>query len=81
MTNLERRIIRYRLMDQHRTLVRAGSYGVAELVLRLLRRGHVSLGLWDDAWEAEQVLTAAGLNPHYSRNGNLAMFYLAKEGC
>ena len=47
MTNLERRIIRYRLIDQHRVLVRAGAYETASVILRLLRRGHVHLGLRD----------------------------------
>lgn len=31
MTNLERRIIRYRLIDQHRVLVRAGAYETASV--------------------------------------------------
>lgn len=80
MKSLERRIVRYRLMDQHRALVRAGSYEAAELVLRLLRRGYVRLGLRDSDWEAEMVLEAAGLNGHCGRGGYSTMFYLKREG-
>lgn len=79
MKTLERRIIRYRIMDQHRALVRAGSYEAAELVLRLLRRGYVRLGLRDAEWEAETVLEAAGLNGHCGRRGYSMMFYLKRE--
>ena len=79
MTNLERRIIRYRLIDQHRVLVRAGAYETASAILRLLRQGHVRLGLRDAEWEAEMVLEAAGLHGHCSRSGYSTMFYLKKE--
>lgn len=78
MKNIEYQIIRYKIMDQHRALVRVGAYGVAWFIFRLLREGRVRLGLWDDAWEAEQTLIAAGLRPSYTRNGNSAWFYLRK---
>ena len=79
MTNLERRIIRYRLMDQHRVLVRAGAYETASCILRLLRHGSVRLGLRDAEWEAEMILEAAGLRGHCGRGGYSTMFYLKKE--
>ena len=79
MTNLERRIIRYRLIDQHRALVRAGAYETASIILRLLRQGYVRLGLRDAEWEAEMVLESVGLNGHCGRGGYSSMFYLKKE--
>lgn len=79
MTNLERRMIRYRLMDQHRALVRAGAYDTASCIFRLLRHGSVRLGLRDAEWEAEMILEAAGLRGHCGRGGYSTMFYLKKE--
>lgn len=79
MTNLERRIIRYRLIDQHRVLVRAGAYETASVILRLLRRGHVHLGLRDAEWDAEMILEAAGLRGRCGRGGRSMDFYLKKE--
>lgn len=79
MTNLERRIIRYKLMEQHRALVRAGSFETANCILRLLRHGFVRLGLRDAEWEAETILEAAGLRGHCGRGGYSTMFYLKKE--
>ncbi len=79
MTNLERRIIRYRLIDQHRALVRAGAYETASVILRLLRRGHVHLGLRDAEWEAETIFEAAGLRGRCGRGGCSMEFYLKKE--
>lgn len=79
MTNLERRMIRYRLMDQHRALVRAGAYETANCILRLLRHDSVRLGLRDAEWEAEMILEAAGLRGHCGRGGYSTMFYLRKE--
>ncbi len=79
MSNLERRIIRYRLMDKHRELVRAGAYETANCILRLLRHGYVPLGLGDAEWEAESILESVGLRGHCGRGGYSTMFYLKKE--
>lgn len=79
MRSLERRIIRYRLMERHMELIRSGAYETARAIFRLLRQGYVRLGLSDPEWEAETILEAVGLIGHCGRGGYSTMFYLKKE--
>jgi hypothetical protein len=79
MENLERRIIRYKLMDKHRELVRGGELETAHCIFRLLRRGSVRLGLRDPEWAAEMILESVGLRGHCGRGGYSSTFYLKKE--
>lgn len=80
MSNLERKMIRYQLMNKHQELVRAGAYKTARCILELLRRGYVQLGLCDSEWEAESILESVGLRGHYGRGGYATTFYLKKGG-
>lgn len=80
MSNLERKITRYKLMEKHMELVRGGKLQTANCIYRLLLRGYVRLGLRDSEWEAEMILEAAGLHGHCGRGGYSSMFYLKKEG-
>lgn len=76
---LELKIIRYRIIEKHRELVRGGLFQEATLLLHLLRRERLSLGTGDEAWHVETILEKLGLNPTYGRNYNVSRFYLPKE--
>ena len=70
---LEKKIRRYKLMDAHRELVRKGLYRQAQLVLRLLREGKVTLWLDDDSWAVESLCEGLGCRIWYAGNGNKAV--------
>lgn len=65
-----------KLMLKHSEMIRKGNFGIARNILRLMRRGEIRLGLCDDDYFTETTLIKLGLEPHYSRNGNWARFYL-----
>lgn len=69
---LEKKILRYKLMDTHRKLVREGKLLEAREVLRLLRKGRVKLGLDDVSWEVERLCEELGCRVHYSSRGYTA---------
>ena len=69
---LGKKILRYKLMDTHRKLVRDGKLLEAREVLRLLRKGRVKLGLGDASWEVERLCEELGCQIRYSRNGYTA---------
>ncbi len=73
---LEKKIRRYKLMDAHRELVRKGLYRQAQLVLRLLREGKVTLWLDDDSWAVESLCEGLGCRIWYSGNGNKAVAHV-----
>lgn len=58
---------RLAIMLKHRELVRQGSLEIAHVLLRLLRRGRVSLGYGDAEFAAECVLEKIGCVITYSR--------------
>lgn len=64
---LEKKIRRYKLMDAHRE---------AQLVLRLLREGKVTLWLDDDSWAVESLCEGLGCRIWYSGNGNRAVAHV-----
>lgn len=47
---LQRKILRYKVMDAHRALVKEGKLLEAREILRLLRKCHIKLGLDDVSW-------------------------------
>lgn len=69
---LEKKILRYKLMDTHRKLVREGKLLEAREVLRLLRKGRVKLGLGDVDWEVERLCEELGCRIRYSSRGYTA---------
>ena len=69
---LERKIRRYKLMDAHRKLVREGKLLEARDILHLLRKGRISLGLGDEAWNIERLCEELGCRIRYIRDGNIA---------
>ena len=73
---LEKKIRRYKLMDAHRELIRGGAYRQAQLVLRLLRDGKVTLWLDDDSYAVEMLCEGLGCHIWYSRNGNSAVAHI-----
>lgn len=58
----------------HISLVKAGKYEVARLLLHLLRKGKVKLGLDDASYEAENILEKVGCPCSYGRNYNTVTF-------
>ena len=58
---------RLAIMLKHRELVRQGSLEIAHVLLRLLRRGRVSLGYGDAEFAAEGILEKIGCVVTYSR--------------
>lgn len=73
---MKNKMLRYRVCELHMALVRAGEYGVAWYVLKILRKGKVKLYLDDDSWNAERALENAGCKIWYSHNGNTSEAYL-----
>lgn len=69
---LEKKIRRYKLMDEHRRLVREGKFREANTVLYLLRKGNVKLGLGDESYIVESLCEGLGCRIRYSRNYNIA---------
>lgn len=69
---LEKNIRRYKLMDTHRKLVRAGKYLEARLMLELLRNGRVILGLSDVEWNVGALCDRLGCPSRYSGSGYTA---------
>lgn len=69
--NLKDKLIRYRLIERHRELVRGGDFDmqVAKRILHLLNCGEIKLGLDDVAWAVEQEIERVGVHIRYSRNG------------
>lgn len=68
---LKDKIIRYRLMERHRELVKGSEMDmlVAKRVLHLLIFGEIRLGIDDVDWQVEQELDHAGVHINYHRNG------------
>lgn len=66
---LKNKFIRYRLMERHTELVKAGELDVARLVLRFLIKKEIRLGLDDASWMTESELEKAGVFIRYDRRG------------
>ena len=68
---LKHKLIRYRLMERHRELVRGGDFDmqVAKRILHLLNCGEIRLGLDDVSWAVEQEIDKAGVHINYSGRG------------
>lgn len=69
---LEKNIRRYKLIDEHRRLVREGKLIQANIVLHLLRKGKVALGLDDESYAVESLCEDIGCRISYSRNFNVS---------
>lgn len=69
---LQRKILRYKVMDAHRTLVKEGKLLEAREILRLLRKGHIKLGLDDVSWNVESLCEELGCKIFYSSRGYTA---------
>lgn len=69
MQELERKILRYKLMDTHRSLVREGKLLEAREILRLLRKDSIKLGLGDVEWAVECICEELGCRINYSGRG------------
>lgn len=63
-------------MDAHRELVKKGLYRQAQLVLRLLRDGKITLWLDDDSYAVEVLCERLGCGIWYSSNGNRAVAHV-----
>lgn len=69
------KLLRYRIIEAHAQLVKAGKYQEARLILRMLNEGRISLGLNDTAWAVETLLESLGCYIYYSRTGSTATAY------
>lgn len=71
MTALEKKLIKYRLFDRHKALVKGSpeDMQVARRLLGFLRKGEIRLGLGDVDWRLEQELEKAGVHIRYSVRG------------
>lgn len=73
---LKEKMLRYRVMEFHKELVRKGQYIAARQVLKLLRTGKVALGLGDVDFSLEIQLEKLGcriayIGRHYSAHAYL----------
>lgn len=73
---LKDRILKYRVMEFHRELVRNGQYIAARQVLKLLRDGRVALGLGDIDFYLEIKLEKLGCRIAYIGRCYTAHAYL-----
>lgn len=73
---LEKKIRRYKIMEAHMELIRKGLYRQAQLVLRALREGKVTLWLDDDSWAVESLLEGLGCRIWYDGRGYRAVAYV-----
>ncbi len=72
--NLKDKLIRYRLMDRHRELVRGSGFDmqVAKRILHLLNCGEIRLGLGDVDWQVEMEIEKVGVHINYRGSGYTA---------
>lgn len=73
---LKEKMLRYRIMEFHRELVRGGQYMAARQVLRLLYRGKITLGLGDVDYFLEIQLEKLGCRIAYIGRHYTAHAYL-----
>ena len=69
---LEKKILRYKLMDAHRNLIKEGDFLEAKEILRLLRNGRNILGLDDVSWRVEELCEELGCRINYRSRGYTA---------
>lgn len=71
---LKDKLIRYRLIERHRELVRGSDFDmqVANRILHLLNRGEIRLGLGDVDWQVEMELEKADVHINYRGRGYTA---------
>ena len=77
---LKEKILRYKVMDVHRSLVKEGKLLEARELLRLLRKGHLKLGLDDVSWEVENLCKKLGCKIFYNARGYTADIRLPLKG-
>jgi len=75
---LKDKMLRYRVMEYHRELVRGGQYIAAKKVLVLLKDGRISLGLGDVDFSLEIQLEKLGCRIAYIGRHYTAHAYLKK---
>lgn len=68
---LDLKLKRYKLIEEHRSLVRSGRFLEAKRVLYFLRTGFIRLAFDDVSWGVEQVLDGCGF--HISINPRTGM--------
>lgn len=69
MSTLKRNLVKYRLIEKHREVVKAGRYEEGRYLLRLLRTHIMTVGLGDDAgYAAECIAEKCGCRTRYARN-------------
>ena len=73
---LENKIRRYKIMDAHRALIRKGLYRQAQLVMKSLADGKVTLWLDDDSWAVESLLEGMGCRIWHDGRGNKAVAHV-----
>ena len=76
---LKVRLIRYRIIEKHMALVKAGEMETASVLFSLLRTGRVALGLSDADCRAEIFLEIIGLQPCYSGRYSVATFRMPEK--
>lgn len=78
MKTLEKKLIRYRLIDRHIQLVKGSTddMQVARRLLHFLSTGEIRLGLGDVDWAVEQELENAGVHLRYSSRGYSAYAHI-----
>lgn len=69
----EKKIRRYKLIDAHKGLVKTGEYRQAQLVLRMLQEGKVTLRLDDESCAVECLCERLGCPIWYDRRGYTAV--------
>lgn len=70
---LKKNLIKYRLIEKHMEVVKAGRYEEGRRLLRLLRNHSLSVGCGDDAGYAVEIFAEeCGCRIRYARNYNVA---------
>lgn len=73
---LVKKLRRYKIMEAHMDLIRKGLYRQAQLVLRALREGKITLWLDDDSWAVENLLEGLGCRIWYDGRGYRAVAHI-----
>ena len=69
-------ILKVKVMNTHRELIRNGDFDTAGGILKFLRNGKITLGLGDVGMKVEKILDALGCVLRYAYHHYLVTAYL-----
>lgn len=68
MTKLEKNVIRYKLIEEHKKLAKGSceDMQVAKRILHFLNVGEIRIGIDDTSWKIEQLFENVGITWRYT---------------